>query len=94
MAFGQSGSGVTSNFKEDYWIREGELVLEVAQRIRTPHKFCAEVTLLREDHPINPMNGLIIGRLLQQKKCLPQSYRSNQTDHALTVRNRAMHCHR
>ena len=36
--------------KEDYWIREGELVLEVAQRICTRlTNLGAKVTLLRED---------------------------------------------
>lgn len=41
---------------DDFWVREGELVLEVAQRIRSQlQALGAKVSLLREDYqPINP----------------------------------------
>lgn len=80
--------------KEDYWIREGELVLEVAQRIRTClTNFGAEVTLLREDYqPINPMNFIDYWPLAAAEKMPPTELSlKSQIDHALTVRNRAMH---
>ena len=66
--------------KEDYWIREGELVLEVAQRIRTRlTNLGAEVTLLREDYqPINPMNFIVNITFFLKK-----AYFSNEVNNSL-----------
>tara|TARA_B100000989_G_scaffold291770_1_gene266707 strand:+ start:484 stop:1626 length:1143 start_codon:yes stop_codon:yes gene_type:complete len=79
--------------EKDYWIREGELVLEVAQRIRTRlTNLGAEVTLLREDYqPINLMNFIDYWPLAATEKMPPTelSFKS-QLDHALKVRNRAI----
>lgn len=79
--------------KEDYWIREGELVLEVAQRIRTRlTNLGAEVTLLREDYqPINPMNFIDYWPLAAAEKMPPTELSlKSQLDHALKVRNHAI----
>ena len=80
--------------KEDYWVREGELVLEVARRIRTRlTRLGAKVTLLRENcQPINPKTFNDYWALAAAEKMPPTelSFKS-QLDHALTVRNRAIH---
>ena len=80
--------------REDHWVREGELVLEVALRIRTRlTNLGAEVTLLREDcRPINPMDFIDYWPLAAAEKMPPKelSFKA-QLDHALAVRNRAIH---
>ena len=80
--------------KEDYWVREGELVLEVARRIRTRlTRLGAKVTLLRENcQPINPKTFNDYWALAAAEKMPPTelSFKS-QIDHALEVRNRAIH---
>ncbi|MEE2988798.1 MAG: hypothetical protein VX372_04420 [Verrucomicrobiota bacterium] len=80
--------------REDYWVREGELVLEVALRIRTLlTNLGAEVTLLREDYrPINPMTFIDYWPLAVAEKMPPKDLSLKaQLDHALAVRNRAIH---
>jgi N-acetylmuramoyl-L-alanine amidase len=80
--------------KEDHWVREGELVLEVAQRIRTRlTRLGAEVTLLREDcRPINPKTFIDYWPLAAAEEMPPTelSFKA-QLSHALAVRNRAIH---
>jgi hypothetical protein len=75
-------------------VREGELVLEVARRIRTRlTRLGAKVTLLRENcQPINPKTFNDYWALAAAEKMPPTelSFKS-QLDHALTVRNRAIH---
>ena len=80
--------------KEDHWVREGELVLEVAQRIRTRlTRLGAKVTLLREDYqPINPKTFIDYWPLAAAEKMPPTELSLKvQLDHALAVRNRAIH---
>ena len=80
--------------KEDHWVREGELVLEVAQRIRTRlTRLGAKVTLLREDcRPINPKTFIDYWPLAAAEE-VPSTELSlkAQLGHALAVRNRAIH---
>ena len=80
--------------KDDYWVREGELVLEVALRIRSRlTNLGAEVTLLRKDYqPINPMTFIDYWSIAAEEKMPPKilSFKP-QLDHALAVRNRAIH---
>ena len=79
--------------REDHWIREGELVLEVAQRIRTRlSNLGAEVTLLREDYqPINPMTFIDYWPLAAAEEMPPKELSLKaQLDHALNVLNRAI----
>lgn len=80
--------------KEDHWVREGELVLEVAQRIRTRlTRLGAEVRLLREDcRPINPKTFIDYWSLAAAEKMPPRELSLKaQLSHALAVRNRAIH---
>lgn len=80
--------------KEDHWVREGELVLEVAQRIRTRlTRLGAEVTLLREDcRPINPKTFIDYWPLAAAEEMPPTELSLKaQLSHALAVRNRAIH---
>ena len=79
--------------EDDYWVREGELVLEVAQRIRTRlSNLGAEVTLLREDYqPINPMTFIDYWPLAAAEKMPPTELSLKvQIDHAMSVLNRAI----
>ena len=80
--------------KEDHWVREGELVLEVAQRIRTRlTRLGAEVRLLREDcRPINPKTFIDYWPLAAAEEMPPRELSLKaQLGHALAVRNRAIH---
>jgi N-acetylmuramoyl-L-alanine amidase len=80
--------------KEDHWVREGELVLEVALRIRAHlTRLGAKVTLLREEHqPINPKTFINYWALAAAEEMPPTelSFKA-QLDHALAVRNRAIY---
>ena len=80
--------------EEDHWVREGELVLEVAHRIRTRLKrLGAKVTLLREDYqPINPKTFNDYWLIAAKEKMPPKELSLKaQLDHALGVRNSAIH---
>ena len=80
--------------KEDHWVREGELVLEVARRIRTRlTRLGAKVTLLREDYqPINPKTFIDYWPLAVAEKMSPTELSLKvQLDHALAIRNRAIY---
>ncbi|MDQ8193079.1 N-acetylmuramoyl-L-alanine amidase [Coraliomargarita sp. SDUM461004] len=77
----------------DHWVREGELVLEVAQRIRNELvRLGAQVTLLRETcQPVNPKRSAdywaaAAAQLTPPTACNLQA----QVEHALAVRNRAV----
>ena len=80
--------------KEDHWVREGELVLEVARRIRARlTRLGAKVTLLREDYqPINSKTFIDYWPLANAEKMPPTELSLKaQLDHALAVRNRAIY---
>ncbi len=80
--------------KEDHWVREGELVLEVALRIRNHlTRLGAKVTLLREDYqPINPKTFIDYWALAAAEEMPPTELSLKaQLDHALAVRNRAIY---
>ena len=80
--------------KEDHWVREGELVLEVALRIRNHlTRLGAKVTLLREDYqPINSKTFIDYWPLANAEKMPPTELSLKaQLDHALAVRNRAIY---
>ena len=80
--------------KEDHWVREGELVLEVALRIRNHlTRLGAKVTLLREDYqPINPKTFIDYWALAAAEEMPPTELSLNaQLDYALAVRNRAIY---
>lgn len=78
--------------EHDYWVREGELVLEVAKRVRRAlQRAGAEVTLLRENcQPINPKTFVDYWEIAAAGMPGPDelSLRA-QVDYALAVRNRA-----
>lgn len=79
--------------EEDFWVREGELVLEVAQRVRTHlSELGAEVTLLRESfESVNPRSPLEYWDLAAQQIEKPsESTITAQIDHAVAIRNRAV----
>lgn len=77
----------------DYRVREGELVLEVAWRVREALELLgAEVTLLRErDEPVNPKSPLEYLELAREQVTMPQkpTYAS-LLGYAVAVRNRAI----
>ena len=78
---------------DDHWVREGELVLEVAQRIRTQlEALGAEVTLLRESaEPVNPKSPADYWAIAAEEFDPPESSAfAAQIDHALAIRNRAV----
>lgn len=79
--------------KEDFWVREGELVMEVARQVRLRLvAMGAEVTLLRESfQPINPKTFEDYWEKAAAGIIAPSevSLRA-QLDHALAVRNRAI----
>ena len=80
--------------KEDHWVREGELVLEVALRIRNHlTRLGAKVTLLREDYqPINPKTFIDYWALAAAEEMPPAELSLKEhLDHALAVRNRAIY---
>ena len=80
--------------KEDHWVREGELVLEVALRIRNHlTRLGAKVTLLREDYqPINPKTFIDYWALAAAEEMPPTELSLNaQLDYALAIRNRAIY---
>jgi len=79
--------------QDDYWVREGELVLEVAQRVRSAlTRLGAEVTLLREScQPINPKTFIdywpeVKAELTPRGELTLKA----QLEHALAVRNRSI----
>lgn len=77
----------------DHWVREGELVLEVAQRVRTRFEALgAEVTLLRESaKPVNPKPPAGYWVLAAAQVEAPKTLSlAAQVDYALAVRNRAV----
>ena len=79
--------------ESDHWVREGELVLEVARCVRARlHALGAEVTLLRESHqPINPKTFEHYWAQAAAGLTAPaEASLHAQLDHALAVRNRAI----
>ena len=79
--------------EDDHWVREGELVLEVAQRIRSDLiRLGAEVTLLRESYqPINPKTFIDYWARAAAEQTPPTEVSLEaQLGHALAVRNRAI----
>ncbi len=78
---------------EDHWVREGELVLEVAQRVRSGlERLGARVSLLRNScHPVNPKSFQHYWASAASALVVPTevSLRS-QLSHALAVRDRAV----
>lgn len=78
----------------DFPVREGELVLEVARRVREQlAALGAEVTLLREANvPVNPKGPMDYLELASQQVQAPQerSWRA-WWEHAAAVRARALH---
>lgn len=80
--------------REDHWVREGELVLEVALRIRNHlTRLGAKVTLLREDYqPINPKTFIDYWALAAAEEMPPTELSLKaQLDHAMAIRNRAIY---
>ncbi len=78
---------------DDHWVREGELVLEVAQRVRARlMALGAEVSLLREStEPVNPKRLADYWALAASQMEAPTTLTlTAQIDHALAVRNRAV----
>ena len=78
---------------QDHWVREGELVLEVAQRVRARLiALGAEVTVLRESaHPVNPKRPADYWACAAAGLQAPDTQSlAAQIEHALTVRNRAV----
>jgi N-acetylmuramoyl-L-alanine amidase len=79
--------------EEDFWVREGELVLEVAQQIRARLiSLGAEVTLLRESlQPINPKGFDYYLKRAAAEITLPTEVSlQEQLEHVQAVRNRAL----
>jgi len=84
--------------EEDFWVREGELVLEVAQRIRAQlTRLGAQVTLMRETYqPINPKTFIDYWAAAEAAMTAAglESPRevslAAQLEYALAVRNRAI----
>jgi N-acetylmuramoyl-L-alanine amidase len=80
--------------ESDYWVREGELVLEVAQRVRSAlRRAGAEVTLVREScQPINPKIFVDYWKVAAAGIPAPTELKLRaQVDYVLAVRNRAQH---
>lgn len=78
---------------EDFWVREGELVLEVAQRVRSALvEKGATVTLLRDGfEPINPKRPLDYWSEAERAIERPSPMTLDaQIDYALRVRDRAV----
>lgn len=78
---------------EDHWVREGELVLEVAQRVRAQLvELGAEVSLLRESaDPVNPKEPVDYWSQAAADLEPPKAITlAAQVDHALAVRDRAV----
>ncbi len=79
--------------ESDIWVREGELVLEVAQRVHAHLRALgADVTLLRESHqPINPKTFDYYWAQAAEGLTAPDEVSLKaQVDYALAVRNRAI----
>jgi N-acetylmuramoyl-L-alanine amidase len=80
--------------ESDAWVREGELVLEVSQRVRAQlSRLGAEVTLLREScHPLNPKTFLDYWELAAAElPAPPELTLLAQVQYAEAIRNRAIH---
>ena len=79
--------------EQDHWVREGELVLEVAKRLRSElTRLGAQVTLLRESfQPINPKTFIDYWPAAASGSAAPSEPKLKiQIEHALAVRNRAI----
>lgn len=79
--------------EDDFWVREGELVLAVAQHVRARLvTLGAEVTLLRESfQPINPKTFVEYWPIAAGQLQRPSDVSLRvQLEHALAVRNRAV----
>ncbi|MGZ0706909.1 hypothetical protein ACWPKO_01060 [Coraliomargarita sp. W4R53] len=77
----------------DHWVREGELVLEVARRVRSDlARLGAKVTLLRESNqPINPKSFVDYWSVAAAEVEAPNELTLKAyIDYALAVRNRAV----
>jgi N-acetylmuramoyl-L-alanine amidase len=81
--------------ESDAWVREGELVLEVAKRVRARlTRLGAEVTLLRETcHPLNPKTFMDYWALAAAELPAPPTELTllAQVQYAEAIRNRAIH---
>ncbi|TVP77717.1 MAG: hypothetical protein EA353_09870, partial [Puniceicoccaceae bacterium] len=78
---------------EDFWVREGELVLEVAQRVKVALiNLGAQVSLVRESHhPVNPKTFEDYWENAASDLSAPnEPSLSVQLAHAHAVRDRAM----
>lgn len=78
---------------EDYWVREGELVLEVALRLQARlERLGARVTLLRNDcHPVNPRPvGAYWERAIAEVGGNAELSLAAQLEQARAVRDRAV----
>lgn len=79
--------------ESDYWVREGELVLEVARRLEARlSELGAVVTLLRSaEHPINPREPVdYLDQASLQVEPSVELNLSTQVDRAIAVRDRAV----
>ncbi|WPJ95438.1 N-acetylmuramoyl-L-alanine amidase [Coraliomargarita algicola] len=79
--------------EQDYWVREGELVLEVAQRVRAElTRLGAQVTLLRESsQPINPETFADYWPAVAAQRTPPSEVNLQiQLQHAMAVRDAAI----
>ena len=79
---------------DDCWVREGELVLEVAQRVQVKLKALgAEVILLRNSTvPLNPIPVADYWALAAKEFLAPSTASlEEQIDYALAIRERAVH---
>ncbi|NBB79400.1 MAG: hypothetical protein GVY36_08140 [Verrucomicrobia bacterium] len=79
--------------EDDYWVREGELVLEVALRAAAIlERLGAEVSLLRtSSHPVNPKKPADYWDAAAKEFAAPsQVSLSAQFSHALAVRDQAI----
>ncbi|MGB0416081.1 MAG: N-acetylmuramoyl-L-alanine amidase [Coraliomargarita sp.] len=80
--------------EQDYWVREGELVLEVAKRIRDQLAVLgAEVMLLREDStPANPRPPSdYLEAVVREMGPMQDGALAPMADYAIEVRRRAVH---
>lgn len=78
----------------DHWVREGELVFEVAQRVEAQLvELGAEVNLLRDRfQPINPKPPIkYMERAYKDLEAPKSETLQDQIEHALAMRNRSMH---
>ena len=78
---------------DDYWVREGELVLEVAQRVQVQLKALgAEVILLRDStEPLNPKSEAdYLALATEESMDSSTASLEKKTDHTLAIRERAL----